>query len=628
MFEERKLKTRKLKLPKPAFVLEILLWLEFISAIFIKCFYFQFTTNLNVIPFFSAVNKNMMLAVVTSILFIIALLIIIFNKKRLIALFVINILLSLLLFADTVYFRYYYCALSVPVLYQLGLVGSLSDSIMSLLKIRDIVFAIDIPFVFAFLLLFKYKFKLKAESFHIVKRLISAFVVTAISIVLFQFAYGSSSPGTFPYDNNYVSNNLGVLYFHYYDVKKYMKENVLVDKRLSAEETAKIVSFYNEKATGIKYKGIAKGKNLVVVQMEAAQQFIINKKIEGKEITPNLNKFINDSAYFENFYSQIGGGNTSDAEFLTNTSLYPMQDGSVYFRFPTDTFESTAKLLKNQGYSTYVAHANNPSFWNRAEMYKSLGFERFINSKNYKIDEYIGWGLSDKSFFKQTLEKLDTSKPFYSFLITLSSHHPFNFFQDYGDFNVGKYDKTFIGNYIKAAHYLDESLGTFFDDLKRRGLYDSSVIVIYGDHSAIPQDSIDSDVKEFLNYTDTPYNWLKLQRTPCFIRFPGMDNKGVQKVTVGEIDILPTVANLLGIEVPHAMGKDMFNTEKGYAVLRSASVVTDDFVYSNSTRKIYDVNGNGLDLKNYEDIIKQYQDQLLISDSIIKKNALTSDKLK
>lgn len=619
---------KSLRLPKPAFVLEILLWLEFICSIFIKCFYFQFTTRLNIKPYFNSFNTNMLLSVLTSILFIIALALIIFNKKRLLALLFINILLSLLLFADTVYFRYYYCALSVPVLYQLGLVGSLADSIKSLLRIKDVIFVIDIPLIIIFLLLFRYAFKLKVEKIRIFKRLISAVIVFAIGFGLFQLAYSKASPGSFPYDNNYVANNLGVLYLHYYDVKNFMKENILVDKRLTAEEKKQIEDYYNNrKSGGDKYKGIVKGKNLIVIQMEAGQQFMINNKVNGKEVTPNLNRFMNDSAYFENFYYQIGGGNTADAEFLINTSLYPMQEGAVYFRFPTNTFDSTAKILKKQGYSTYVAHANNPSFWNRAEMYKTLGFDKFFNSKSYKNDELIGWGLMDKSFFRQTLDKLDTSKPFYSFFITLSSHHPFNFFANYGDFDVGKYDKTFLGNYIKAYHYLDESIGTLFDELKRRGLYDNSVIVIYGDHSAIPQDQAYS-LNDFINYSDNPFNWQKLQRTACFIRFPGMENKGVQKITVGEIDILPTIANLLGIETPYAMGKDMFNTEKGYAVLRNASVVTDDFVYVNSANKVYDNSGKELNLKDYEGIIKQYQNQLLISDTIIKKNALSTGKLR
>ena len=613
----------KIKIPDSAFILEFIVWFGFLSAIMVKCFYFHFSTRLNCRPFFTTLNNNMLLATFSSALFVIVFTILVSNRKRLMLLLFINILLSSLLFGDTLYFRYYYNALSVPVLYQIGLVGSLKESILDLLRIKDIVFYIDIPVVIIFMLLFKHAFHMRIGKIKIKKKLVAAAVIFAIGFGIFQWSYSNSVPGAFPYDNNYVSNSMGVLYFHYYDIKKFAADHFLADNSLSDEERGVLEEYFeSRKARGDKYKGASKGKNLIVVQLEAIQQFMINRSLNGKEITPNLNKFINDSAYFENFYFQTGNGNTSDAEFLTNTSLYPINQGAVYFRYPTNTYESTAKLLKNQGYTTYVAHANNPSFWNRTEMYKALGFDDFISSKNLVIDEYLGWGLNDKSFLRQTLEKIDTTKPFYSFFITLSSHHPFNYFQEHEGFDTGKYEGTFLGNYIKAVSYVDEAMGEFLNDLKQRGLYDNSIIVIYGDHAAVQKDQSDI-LKEFIGYENNEFNWITLQKTPCFIRFPGMENTGVKKITAGEIDILPTIANLMGFDAPHALGKDLFNTEKGYAVLRNSAVITDDFVYTNSSdSKVYDQSGNELDKNEYKDIIREYQKQLDISDLILKKNGL------
>lgn len=614
-------KKKLINMPKLSTFHEIIFWLVFMAAIFVKCFYFQFSTRLNVRPFLKSFNINMLLATCTSILLIVVFTILVSNRKRLVLLICINVLFSLLLFADTIYYRYYYNAISVPVLYQIGLVGSLKESIIDLLKIKDLIFIIDIPLIITGMILFKRKLLFNVRKVNLINKLIASAVIFAISFGIFQWTYSKSSPGIFPYDNNYVTNNLGILYFHYYDTKKFAKEHFLTDNTLSEEEQALIDEYYkSRKSGGEKYKDIAKGKNLIVVQLEAVQQFVINRKFNGKEITPNLNKFINDSAYFDNFHFQVGGGNTSDAEFLSNTSFYPMHEGSVYFRFPTNYYESTAKILKKKGYMSYVSHANYPSFWNRTEMYKSLGFDKFFNSTNLVIDEYLGWGLSDKSFLRQTLEKIDTSKPFYGFFITLSSHYPFNYFENYHGFDVGKYEDTFIGNYIKGVSYTDEAIGEFLDDLKKRGLYDNSVIVIYGDHAAVPKDQSDI-LKEVIGYTENDFNWLKLQKNPCFIRFPGMDNTGIQKITCGQIDIQPTLANLMGFSAPNALGKDLFNTEKGYAVLRSSSVVTDDFVYTNANGKVYDNAGKELDKNDYWDIIKEYQNQLDISDLIIKKNA-------
>ncbi len=612
-----------IKKPEPASVFEFILWLAFLGAILVKCYYFQFSTKLNSKPVFTPFNTNMLLATFTSVLIVIVFAIIVSNKKRLVLLLFINVLVSLLLFGDTLYFRYYYNALSVPVFYQIGLVGSITESILNLVRIKDIVFFIDIPVVIICMYLYKHVFHFRIEKIKIAKKLVTAGVVFAVGFGLFQWTYSNSSPGAFPYDNNYVSNSLGVLYFHYYDMKKFAVDHFFADNSLSEEERGTIDVYYEDKQpAGEKYQGAAKGKNLIVLQLESIQQFVINRKFDGKELTPNLNRFINDSAYFENFYYQTGNGNTSDAEFLTNTSLYPINQGAVYFRFPSNTYESTANLLKEQGYATYVAHANNPSFWNRTEMYKSLGFDTFISNKDLVIDEYRGWGLSDKSFLKQAMEKVDTFRPFYGFFITLSSHHPFNYFDDYTGFDPGKYEGTILGDYMKAVHYVDEALGEFLNDLKQSGLYDNSVIVIYGDHAAMQKDQAYL-LNDFIDYQNNEFNWLTLQKTPCFIRFPGMDNTGVQKITAGEIDILPTVANLLGFDAPHALGKDLFNTDKGYAILRNSAVITDDFVYTgNLSGKVYDHAGTLLDKKVYADVIKEYQKQLDMSDLIVKKDGL------
>lgn len=610
----------------PSYIIEGFLWLIFILGILIKVAYFQFTTKINVKPYFTAFNNNMFLASITSVTMFAAFVLLFFNKKRLVALFLADIFLTLLLLADTLYFRYYYNAITIPVLYQIGLVSSITDSAKSLFRVKDLIFVIDIPLFIAGFSLLKRLPSKELQKIRPIKRIVSAVVVLSISFGLFQFAYGKSSPGIFPYDNNYVINNLGILYFHYYDIKRHLEERYFTDHTLNAEEKTELDNYFNTKtAAGNRYKGIASGKNLIIVQMEAIQQFVINAEFNGKEITPNLNKYINESTYFDNFYYQVGTGNTSDAEFLTNNSLYPLRDGAVYFKYPTNTFESLPRMLKQQGYTSYVFHANNPSFWNRTEMYKAVGFDKFISSKDYTLDDCLGWGLSDKSFFRQSMEKIDTSKPFYGFFITLSSHHPYNYFDDYQGFDVGNYEDTMTGNYVKAANYVDQAIGQLFEDLKRRGLYDNSIIIIYGDHQAVLKDQTDM-LKDLIGFNFTEYKWTKLQKSPFFIRFPGMKETGVNNTISGEINLLPTIANLMGLEAPHALGKDIFNTEKGYAVLRNSSVITDDFTFVSSDGNVYGNEGQLLDKSKYEKEIEQYQHELEISDIILQKNALRSYK--
>lgn len=610
---------------KPAAFKEPALWSAYIVLMLLKCSYFQFSTGLNSGPPFSQYNLHMFLSTAVSVMIPPLLIFAFFRRKRFAAFFVLDIVLAVVLFADTVYFRYYYNAISIPVLHQIGLVGSVGESMKSLVKWQDLVFIIDLPFAAAGLALSARKKGVREAGIPFFKRLAASVVVLGLCFGLFQVAWSNSATYMFAYDNNYVVNSLGVFYFHYYDMKKYVQENLFVDKTLSVKDKERINAFYNEKKPeGTKYKGAASGKNLIVIQMEAMQQFVINKKFYGREITPNMNKFINDSAYFDNFFYQTGAGNTADAEFLTNTSLYPLKEGAAYFRFPSNTYEATANLLKKQGYETYAFHANNPSFWNRTEVYKSLGFDHFFSSNDFVMDELIGWGLGDRSFLRQSLDKIDTSKPFYAFLITLSSHHPFNYFDNYHDFFVGSYEGTFLGDYMKAANYVDKALGEFFEDLKQRGLYENSVIVMYGDHNAFQKEQADM-LKDLFDFKYNNFNWTNLQKTPCFIRFPGMDSKGLQKTICGELDILPTVANLLGFETPHAMGKDMFNTGKGYAVLRNSSVITDDFVYISADGNTYGSTGELLPKRSHEAEIRDYQEQLAVSDILVNKDALGQD---
>ena len=617
MFDIKNMK----KLLNVSVLIEILFIGLFSCAVIAKASYLQFTTRLSAIPILSDININMLKSLIGVVLVILSLLLFAFNKNRKAALFAADVYLSLLLFADNVYFRYYYNVLTVPVLYQIGLVGSVGDSVLSLLKIKDLLFMIDLPVLAVILFLLKKPVHVEAVKVKLAIRLAVCVVLAAAGIFTTSTAYYKSDYQIFPFDNNNVLNNMGIMYFHYYDVKRFLKDNLASDRKLTGEDMSAIEAFYNGRPEKEKkYKGIAKGKNLMIVQVEALQEFVINRKFEGREITPNLNRLIKESTYFSNFYYQIGGGNTSDAEFLCNTSLYPLRDGSVYFRYPMNTYPSMPKALKEEEYNTYVMHANNPSFWNRTTMYEALGFDNFFSNKDYKVDEVLGWGLPDLSFFTQSLDKIDTTKPFYSFLITLSSHHPYNFFEQYDNFQVGRFEKSMLGNYLKAANYVDSAVGELIRELKTRGLYDNTVLVIYGDHAALQKDQI-SDLKEFIGFKDNEFEWNKLQRVPLFIHCPGLNLNGVNDTIGGEIDIYPTVANLLGISCDYALGKDLFNSKNSYAVLRNGNVIAKDFVYINGNETLYDNKGNSVENSNYMEMAKSIQEELLISDKLIKKNA-------
>lgn len=601
---------------------EYLVWLISISCLGAKCIYFQFVTGISYSPYFSTININMLVSLISLLIIADGALLLIFNRRRIAALAVFNFVVSLLLAADTIYFRYFYNPVTVQSIYQIGLAGSISDSILSLLKPGDAIYLADITALAVVLAFLRpdmrcFKRKLKVHT-----RFLTAAVALTLGLAVNSFAYSNSSPGTFYYDNNYIANNMGILYFHYYDTKRFIAENILDDRSLDADERTAISDFYTSRGSReAKHQGAARGLNLIIVQLEAIQNFVIGLSFNGSEVTPNLNRLADESIYLENFYYQTGAGNTSDAEFLANTSLYPLRDSSVYFRYPNNTYESLPKLLKKNGYTSYAFHANNPSFWNRNEMYRSIGFDNFISSLDFKQDEYLGWGLGDLSFFRQSLDKIDASSPFYAFLVTLTSHHPYNYFDNYDKFDAGAFEGTMAGNYAEAAHYVDMAVGEFLEALKRKGLYEKSLIIIYGDHQSVPREQTDM-LADLINFRFNEYSWTKLQRCPCFIICPGLDQTGVNSTICGQLDLLPTISNLMGFEAPHALGKDILNTEEGYAVLRDGSVVAEDFIYTSAHGITYDSNGQKLNSGRYDSAVEQYVRTLEISDMILKKNAL------
>ncbi len=243
--------------------------------------------------------------------------------------------------------------------------------------------------------------------------------------------------------------------------------------------------------------GVAKGKNLIVIQIESLQNLVINETYNGQEITPNLNQIIKDNTiYFDHYYQQIGSGNTSDAEFATNHSICGTLASYTYKLYADNYFKGLPKLLEDQGYETAVYHAHEDrSFWNREKAYKSIGFDTYyggiggMEKGQYNMTEWMGWGLTDSEFFEQSMQYLKKmTQPFYSFIITLSNHHPYQMLDKYQFIDLlPEDDGTIFGNYLNSAAYTDYSIGLLMQQLKEEGIYDNSIIAFYGDHMGLPK---------------------------------------------------------------------------------------------------------------------------------------------
>jgi phosphoglycerol transferase MdoB-like AlkP superfamily enzyme len=367
--------------------------------------------------------------------------------------------------------------------------------------------------------------------------------------------------------------------------------------------------------------GVAEGRNLIVIQLESFQNFVVGLRYRGQEITPNLNRLIEgNTIYFDQFFHQVGGGNTSDAEFAINNSICGSAQYYTYNLFSQNSFHGLPALLKERGYTTAVFHAyEDVSFWNRAEMYPAEGFDLFYGGLDdhrkgdYHLTEWMGWGLTDSEFYKQTLGFMEAlPQPFYSFVISLSNHHPFEMLEHYRFIELASEDEdTLVGNYLQSAAYTDWSLGIFLDGLKDAGLYYNSVIAIYGDHQGLMQDG--DTPAEMERLLGKAYDFDEMMNVPLIISLPDIERAPADLRTTaaavtapapaadirrtvhtvgGQIDFLPTTAYLLGMEdLDVHLGHNLLTVREGFVAvqsyMRKGSFITDDTLFEMSRDGVF-----------------------------------------
>lgn len=352
--------------------------------------------------------------------------------------------------------------------------------------------------------------------------------------------------------------------------------------------------------------GTGKGKNLIVVQLESVQNMLIGAEYEGQEITPHLNQLIREqgSFYFDNYYQQLGSGNTSDAEFATNNSLMGSIESFTYQLYEENYFKGLPWIMKEDGYQTAVMHGYKKEFWNRVNMYPVQGFDTFVNSDILVSDniEGIGGGnivgISDRAFYAQAVEKMlemqEGVNPFYSFLITLSSHNPFHLPDHLKGIELKASDEnTLFGNYINSVHFADQCLEEFLAELKDNGLYENSVIAFYGDHFGLSKSDTDLSkrVTEFLGFD---YDYDIMLNVPLIIHIPEVKERKTISISGGQMDFLPTIAYVMGVEELNTLylGQNLFTAESGFVASQThfmkGSYIKDDMVFEISRDGVFE----------------------------------------
>lgn len=544
------------------------------------------------------------------------------------------------------YFKHYSSFLSLSLLKQFKQLKELGSSISNTLDIKVVLFLI--PTIVLLIVIKKLKkqdFFIEIEASRSKMGAFGPLVIGTVLLVLVFKTLTTTDLGRLAkqWNRPYIVEQLGIYSYTTADFVKIaltpkvttLPENEVTDilEDLVDENTKTIVD--NE------YKDIFKGRDVYVIHYESAQTFPMNTEFENGAVTPFLDKMASEGLYFNNFYPQHSVGTSSDSEFTFNTSLLPINNGTVFITHSDREYVSMEKLLKEKNYYTMSMHGNNGDFWNRNVMHKTLGYDRFFSKEDYTIDEEIGMGLSDFSFFKQSIEKIKQAKeendsPVMATLITLTNHYPFDDLEKYGDFNVGNLEETAMGNYLKSYHYADTALQSFVEGMDAEGLLDNAIIVLYGDHHA---KIAKADYEKFYNYNKeldsyytkedpeyTPIDELfakELKRTPFIIW--SKDNKVTETINtpMGMVDALPTLANMLGIFNPYQLGTDIMSAEDNTVIFPEGDWLNSKSYYSVASSKLYSFNSD--EVKEDEPLVatnENIEKKIQLSNNIIQNNLI------
>ena len=569
------------------------------------------------------------------------------SKKAYGAMFVIYFLTSLLIYSNVLYYREFNDFLTVSTVLGAGNVSNgLGASTFALLRPQDILFWLD--FIVLLFMVYSKKSPIQIDPHPMKKRF--SIVTTILGVTLFaanmalvEIDRPQLLSRTF--DRNYIVKYLGINFFTAFNSYQTVQNN---QKKASADESdmdnvlSYVQDHYAEPNTD--YFGAAEGKNVIYIQLESFQQFLIDYQLEDEngelqEVTPFINSLFNnpDSYSFENFYNQVGQGKTSDSEMLVENSLFGSSQGGAFSKFGTsNTFQSDSQILRSEaGYTSAIFHGNSGSFWNRDNTYKSFGIDYFFDDKSYTFTEEnrLKYGMKDKIFLKESIQYLEQlPQPFYSKFITVSNHFPYPLDEANIDFPAATTGDNTIDNYFITAHYLDQAVEEFFNYLKDSGLYENSIIILYGDHYGI-SNARNESLAPLLG--EDPEEWngfdnATMQEVPAVFHVPGVGNGQVFDTYGGQVDVLPTLLNLLGIETKNyvLMGTDLLSEEHDETVaFRSGDIVSPKYTVDGSV--IYDTKSGEQIVEPSQEVLDEVEQlktaanlQLGNSDSILQGDLL------
>lgn len=584
-------------------------------------------------------------------------------KNRFTYYFVFDIFFSTICMINSIYYTFYTSFASVSMLSLTQYITSVGDAVVeNVLQIKDLIYLIGpILLILVHMRLKKKnyykKIEVRSERKQRTLKTLSAggflallFIITLTSLDVTRFVK--------QWNREYIVMRFGIYVYQFNDIVASLQPKI--NSLFGYDKAMKEFKEYYQDTSSEKneYTNMFEGKNVLVIHAESMQTNLIDLEFNGKAVVPNLKRIASEGMYFSNYYSQVSVGTSSDSELTFNTSLMPTQSGTAFVSYFDRTYNAIPKLMSEKGYYTFSMHANNADFWNRRNMYEHFGYQKFYSKEDYTVEKenIVGLGLSDKEFFRQSVEKLkkidEKNEKWYGLMIMLSNHTPFSDIEKYGEYSVSMMETvtredgtteevvhpymedTKLGNYFKSAHYADEALGELFEQLENKGLLDNTVVVIYGDHDArlsrreynymynYNKETNEMYEKNDPNYKEYDSYQYELGRKVPFIIWTkdmaGTDQNKEYTNVMGMYDAMPTLGNMFGIYNKYQLGHDIFNIkDNNIVVFPNGNWVTNTVYYNSQKEEYLSLDGGAI---SEEEITKnnKYATKLLnISNNVI-----------
>ena len=316
-----------------------------------------------------------------------------------------------------------------------------------------------------------------------------------------------------------------------------------------------------------------KRSNLLIVFAESLESWVLEKKVNGKEITPCLNRLLKEKStlYAPNVLTQVKGGRSIDAQLMICSGLLPLMSGTYSSLYYDNTFYTIQKAMRGLKHSrSYLLTIDKVSTWNQGAVARSFGTDTIISYHDFKMTEAFGTHkrIGDASFFQQCREKIERGEvwkpgePAYMQFVTYSGHAPFKLPDHLRTITFPASIPEKAADYMTTAHYTDKAIGDFVAYLKTLPQYKETIVVIVGDHEGLAsyrQELVGNPACRGL-VSDKQLTPFIVLNSPVGMRYDKF---------MGQIDIYPTLLNLMQLDAYrwHGLGQSILDPRKqGVAV--------------------------------------------------------------